>query len=71
MLVEGGDPEHVPATIQTLLAARLDSLPEEEWEILESAAVVGLEFEWGALGAMALDGRGPRAPGSQRSSARG
>ena len=30
MLAEGGDPEQVPPTIQALLAARLDTLPEEE-----------------------------------------
>ena len=63
MLVEGGDPEHVPATIQTLLAARLDSLPQKEREVLESAAVVGLEFEWDALASMALDARRP--PGAR------
>jgi class 3 adenylate cyclase/tetratricopeptide (TPR) repeat protein len=59
MLVEGGDPEHVPPTIQALLAARLDSLPDEERELLERAAVVGLEFEWEALGELAPDRRRP------------
>ena len=59
MLVEGGDPERVPPTIQALLAARLDSLPEEEREILERASVVGLEFEWEALGELASDRRRP------------
>ena len=59
MLVEGGDPEHVPATIQALLAARLDSLPDGEREVLERAAVVGLEFEWEALGELAPDRRRP------------
>jgi len=53
MLVEGGDPEHVPATVQALLAARLDSLPTDEQEVLERASVVGLDFEWGALGEIA------------------
>jgi class 3 adenylate cyclase/tetratricopeptide (TPR) repeat protein/uncharacterized protein (DUF433 family) len=59
MLVEGGDPEHVPPTIQALLAARLDSLPHEEREVLERASVVGLEFEWEALGELAPDRRRP------------
>jgi class 3 adenylate cyclase/tetratricopeptide (TPR) repeat protein len=59
MLVEGGDPEHVPPTIQALLAARLDSLPDEEREVLERASVVGLEFEWEALGELAPDRRRP------------
>jgi class 3 adenylate cyclase/tetratricopeptide (TPR) repeat protein len=49
MLAEGGDPEDVPPTIQALLAARIDSLPDEEREVLERASVVGLEFEWEAL----------------------
>jgi class 3 adenylate cyclase/tetratricopeptide (TPR) repeat protein len=59
MLVEGGDPEHVPPTIQALLAARLDSLPDEERDVLERASVVGLEFEWEALGELASDRRRP------------
>jgi tetratricopeptide (TPR) repeat protein len=59
MLVEGGDPEHVPPTIRALLAARLDSLPDEERELLERASVVGLEFEWEALGDLAPDRHRP------------
>jgi class 3 adenylate cyclase/tetratricopeptide (TPR) repeat protein len=59
MLVDGGDPERVPPTIHALLAARLDSLPEEEREILERASVVGLEFEWEVLGELASHGRRP------------
>jgi tetratricopeptide (TPR) repeat protein len=59
MIMEGGDPDDVPPTIQALLAARLDSLPDEEREVLERAAVVGLEFEWEALGELAPDGRRP------------
>jgi class 3 adenylate cyclase/tetratricopeptide (TPR) repeat protein len=61
MLAEGGDPRHVPATIQALIAARLDALPEEEREVVERASVVGLEFEWEAL---ALLGEGRRPPGA-------
>jgi class 3 adenylate cyclase/tetratricopeptide (TPR) repeat protein len=59
MLSEGGDPEQVPPTIQALLSARLDSLPDQERELLERAAVVGLEFEWEALGELAPDRRRP------------
>ena len=59
MLVEGGDPANVPPTIQALLAARLDSLRNDEREVLERASVVGLEFEWEALGELAPDRRRP------------
>jgi class 3 adenylate cyclase/tetratricopeptide (TPR) repeat protein len=63
MLAEGGDPEHVPPTMHALLAARLDALPDEERDLLERAAVVGLEFEWEALAELAPDARRP--PGAQ------
>jgi class 3 adenylate cyclase/tetratricopeptide (TPR) repeat protein len=59
MLAEGGDPEQVPPTIHALLAARLDTLPDEERDLLEHASVIGLEFEWEALGELAADGRRP------------
>jgi class 3 adenylate cyclase/tetratricopeptide (TPR) repeat protein len=59
MLAEGGDPEQVPPTLQALLAARLDALPEDERTLLERASVVGLEFEWEALGALASERRRP------------
>ena len=59
MLAEGGDPEDVPPTIQALLAARLDSLPDEEREVIERASVVGLEFEWETLAELAPDHRRP------------
>jgi hypothetical protein len=49
----------VPSTIQALLAARLDALPEEERTVLEHASVVGLEFEWDALAKLASDGKRP------------
>jgi predicted ATPase len=63
MVAEGGETERVPSTIQALLAARLDALPEDERDVLEGASVVGLEFEWEALGKLANDGRRP--PGAQ------
>ncbi|MGB2875579.1 MAG: adenylate/guanylate cyclase domain-containing protein [Gaiellaceae bacterium] len=59
MIAEGGDPEHVPPTIQALLAARLDTLPAEERNLLERAAIMGLEFEWDALGELAPERRRP------------
>ncbi|MGH2995389.1 MAG: AAA family ATPase [Gaiellaceae bacterium] len=63
MRAEGWEPEHVPPTIHALLAARLDALPDDERGLLERASVVGLEFEWEALGQLAPDGRRP--PGAQ------
>jgi class 3 adenylate cyclase/tetratricopeptide (TPR) repeat protein len=63
MLAEGGDPEQVPATMHALLAARLDALPEGERDLLERASVVGVDFEWEALGELASDRRRP--PGAQ------
>jgi class 3 adenylate cyclase/tetratricopeptide (TPR) repeat protein len=56
MVAEGGEADRVPSTIHALLAARLDALPEDERDVLERASVVGLEFEWEALGELA-DGR--------------
>ena len=63
MLAEGGDADRVPSTIQALLAARLDALPNEERTVLEQASVVGLEFEWEALAELASDGKRP--PGAR------
>jgi class 3 adenylate cyclase len=63
MLAEGGDPERIPPTIQALLAARLDGLPDDQRELLERAAVIGLEFEWDALAE--LDPERRRPPGAQ------
>ena len=62
MIAEGGDPEHVPPTMHALLAARLDALPDEERDLLERASVVGFEFEWASLAALAHDGRRPPGP---------
>jgi class 3 adenylate cyclase/tetratricopeptide (TPR) repeat protein len=59
MVAEGGDPRHVPPTIQALLAARLDALPPEERDVVERASVVGLQFEWEALGELAANGHRP------------
>ncbi|MDQ3380360.1 MAG: AAA family ATPase, partial [Actinomycetota bacterium] len=40
----------LPETVQGLIAARLDTLPMEEKELLQDAAVVGRAFWLGALG---------------------
>ncbi|MGZ5357235.1 MAG: ATP-binding protein, partial [Solirubrobacterales bacterium] len=58
-LVEGGDVDRVPSTIQALLAARLDTLSEPERDVLERASVIGVEFDWAALGRLDADGRRP------------
>ena len=42
----------VPATVQALLAARLDRLGAEERAVIEHASVAGQQFHVGALEAM-------------------
>ena len=46
----GGDGLPLPETVQGIIAARLDSLPADEKELLQDAAVVGKVFWAGALG---------------------
>jgi class 3 adenylate cyclase/tetratricopeptide (TPR) repeat protein len=43
----------VPATVQTVLAARLDRLPPEEKQLLQTAAVIGTEMPLALLQAIA------------------
>src|SRR5882672_5552078 len=43
----------VPATVQALLAARLDRLPPEDKRLLQTAAVIGTEVPWPLLQAIA------------------
>jgi class 3 adenylate cyclase/tetratricopeptide (TPR) repeat protein len=57
-LTEGEETE-VPSTIQALLSARVDTLSEDERDVLQRASVVGLDFEWEALGQLSSDGRRP------------
>jgi DNA-binding SARP family transcriptional activator/class 3 adenylate cyclase len=45
----------VPTTIRSLLASRLDSLPDRERRVLELASVIGQEFWREALAAIAPD----------------
>ena len=40
----------IPATMQALLAARIDRLPPEEKDLLETVAVIGKEFRLGLVG---------------------
>jgi DNA-binding winged helix-turn-helix (wHTH) protein/class 3 adenylate cyclase/tetratricopeptide (TPR) repeat protein len=43
----------VPATVQTVLAARIDRLPPEDKRLLQTAAVIGIEVPWPLLQAVA------------------
>ena len=43
----------VPATVQAVLAARIDRLPAEEKRLLQTAAVIGTEVPWALLQAIA------------------
>jgi predicted ATPase len=43
------DAVEVPPTIQSLLAARVERLPDDERSLLEFASVIGAEFSLGAL----------------------
>jgi class 3 adenylate cyclase/tetratricopeptide (TPR) repeat protein len=43
----------VPATVQAVLASRIDRLPAEEKRLLETAAVIGTEVPWPLLQAIA------------------
>jgi class 3 adenylate cyclase/tetratricopeptide (TPR) repeat protein len=47
------DSLQVPATVQAVLAARIDRLPPEEKRLLQAAAVIGTEVPWVLLQAIA------------------
>jgi class 3 adenylate cyclase/tetratricopeptide (TPR) repeat protein len=52
----------VPATVQAVLAARIDRLPYDEKRLLQSAAVIGLDVPFALLEAVAgLPGEGLRS----------
>jgi DNA-binding NtrC family response regulator/predicted ATPase len=40
---------HVPATVQTMLAARIDRLPPEDRQLLQVASVIGKDVPWTLL----------------------
>jgi class 3 adenylate cyclase/tetratricopeptide (TPR) repeat protein len=44
-LVRAPDPRLVPDTVQAIIAARIDARPEPEKAVLQTAAVIGREFE--------------------------
>ena len=43
----------VPSSVQTILAARIDRLPVEEKQLLQSASVIGKDFPYSLLAAIA------------------
>jgi class 3 adenylate cyclase len=52
-LAKPRDMLQVPATVQALLAARIDRLPPEDKRLLQTAAVIGTEVPWPLLQAIA------------------
>ena len=52
-LAQSLDALHVPATVQAVLAARIDRLPPEEKRLLQTAAVIGTEVPLPVLQAIA------------------
>ena len=52
-LAQSLDTFHVPATVQAVLAARIDRLPPEEKRLLQTAAVIGTEVPLPVLQAIA------------------
>ena len=46
-------PSEIPATVQAILAARIDRLPPEVKHLLQTAAVIGPEVPWALLQAIA------------------
>ena len=53
----------VPATIQALLAARLDRLGPQERAVLGTASVIGREFWWGAVSELSPEALRPAVGG--------
>ena len=51
-VVEGGGEDELPPRIQALLQARLDLLPDEEQQLLGTAALEGIVFHRGTLEAL-------------------
>jgi predicted ATPase len=47
---------HIPATVQGVLAARIDRLPADEKDLLQTLAVIGKEFSFGLLKIVAEGG---------------
>lgn len=51
-LTRAVDTLHVPATVQTVLTARIDRLPAEEKELLQAASMIGKDLPHGILAAI-------------------
>jgi predicted ATPase len=47
---------HIPATVQGVLAARIDRLPTEEKNLLQTLAVIGKDFSFGLIRRVAEQG---------------
>jgi class 3 adenylate cyclase/tetratricopeptide (TPR) repeat protein len=56
------DAIEVPASLQALVAARLDALPAHDRALLQEASVLGQTFSVAALGAIATDGAATLEP---------
>ena len=57
-LIEDAQAIQVPATVQALLAGRIDRLPAEGKRLLQAAAVIGKDVPFVVLQAIAEDGEG-------------
>ena len=57
-LVEDVQGLHVPATVQALLAGRIDRLPPEEKRLLQAASVIGKDVPFVLLQAIVEEGEG-------------
>jgi class 3 adenylate cyclase/tetratricopeptide (TPR) repeat protein len=60
-LVEEGTGIRVPATVQAVLAARIDRLPPDDKHLLQTAAVIGKDVPYGLLRAIAAEDAGEDA----------
>ena len=57
-LIEDAQAIHVPATVQALLAGRIDRLPPEDKRLLQAASVIGKDVPFALLQAIVEDGEG-------------
>ncbi len=60
----------VPATVQAVLAARIDRLAPEDKRLLQAAAVIGKDVPFALLAGHRRAARGRAAPGARRTSRR-
>ncbi len=57
-LVRTVDAFQIPATVQSVLAARIDRLPQDDKRLLQTAAVIGKDFSYQLLSAVTDRGEG-------------